>query len=143
MNEKIILDLEGIKRYVKIRTPLLMVDGAEVIPGESAYGYKNFQDSEEFWKGHYPNYPLLPGTYQLEAMSQVFSLAILTNGEYSEIPKLVGYDDVRFYKEVLPNSKLEITADVISYKRGLAKGNVIAKVKGEIVCKALIKSVFS
>lgn len=141
MSEEIILDIEGIKKYIKIRYPVLMIDGAKVIPGVSAYGYKEFNGSEEFWKGHYPDFPLLPGTYQLEAMAQVFSLIILTIKDDNDIPKLVGFDNVRFYKEVRPNSKLEIESKMVSYKRGLAKGDVIARVNDEIVCKAHIKSV--
>ena len=141
MSEEIILDIEGIKKYIKIRYPVLMVDGATVIPGVSAYGYKEFGNSEEFWEGHYPDFPLLPGTYQLEAMAQVFSLIVLTIKGNNDIPKLVGFDNVRFYKEIKPNSKLEIEAKMVSYKRGLAKGDVIAKVDYEIVCKAHIKSI--
>lgn len=143
--EAIQLDVEGIKKYIKIRHPVLMLDGASIIPGVSAEGFKLLDGREEFWKGHYPEYPIMPGTYQLEALAQLFSLTFLVGGDYSGvIPKLVGFDKVRFFKEVKPaegQSCLELSARLDSFRHGLAKGEAKGLVGGEIVCCAEIKTV--
>lgn len=142
MNE-IKLDIEGIKKYIKIRYPVLMLDGATVVPGVSAEGFKILDGKEEFWKGHYPEYPIMPGTYQLEALSQLFSLSFLVQNDYSKIiPKLVGFEKVRFYKEVKLGGvdSLVMTAKLLSFKRGIAKGEAKGMVGGDIVCSAEIKT---
>lgn len=142
--EEIKLDIEGIKKYIKIRYPVLMLDGATVIPGVSAEGFKILDGKEEFWKGHYPEYPIMPGTYQLEALAQLFSLSFLVLNDYSEIvPKLVGFEKVRFYKEVKPGEKnhsLIMSAKLLSFKHNIAKGEAKGMVNGEIVCSAEIKT---
>lgn len=141
--EEIKLDITGIKKYIKIRYPVLMLDGATVIPGVSAEGFKILDGKEEFWKGHYPEYPIMPGTYQLEALSQLFSLSFLVQDDYSKvIPKLVGFEKVRFYKEVKLGGVercLRMSAQLFSFKRGLAKGEAKGIVGEDVVCSAEIK----
>lgn len=142
--ETIQLDMEGIKKYIKIRYPVLMLDGATIIPGVSAEGFKVLDGKEEFWEGHYPGYPIMPGTYQLEALAQLFSLTFLVGGDYSGvIPKLVGFDKVRFFKEVRPvegQSCLELSAQLDSFRHGLAKGEAKGTVGGDLVCCAEVKT---
>ncbi len=135
------LDLEGIQNYIKIRYPVLMLDGATVFPGERAEGYKMLTGNELFWQGHYPEYPIMPGTYQLEALAQLFSLTFLTHRESGALPKLAGFENVRFYKEVKPGCRLDMEAELKSKRHGLAKGEARAFVNNEIVCSAEIKTV--
>lgn len=141
MSKELELDLEGIIKYIKIRYPVLMIDGAKVFPGERATGYKMLTYNELFWQGHYPEYPIMPGTYQLEALAQLFSLTFLTQQESDTVPKLTGFENVRFYKEVKPGCRLDLEAELKSNRRGLVKGEAKAFVDGEIVCSAEIKTV--
>lgn len=141
MSRELELDLEGITKYIKIRYPVLMLDGAKVFPGERATGYKMLTYNELFWQGHYPEYPIMPGTYQLEALAQLFSLTFLTQQESDTVPKLAGFENVRFYKEVKPGCRLDLEVELTSNRRGLAKGETKAFVDGEIVCSAEIKTV--
>ncbi len=137
------LTSEGIEKYIKIRNPMLMLDYAEVIPGLSAKGYLEMKGNEAFWRGHYPDYPMMPGTLQLEAISQLFSLTFLTQENQEMIPRLIGFNNVRFYSEVKPGFKLEMSAELISFRHGIAKGKAEAYVQGKHVCSAEIKSVLN
>lgn len=71
------LDYDGIRQYIKIRYPVLMIDKATVEPGINSVACKYLTGNEAFWQGHYPEHPMMPGTYQLEAMAQTFSLTFL------------------------------------------------------------------
>lgn len=142
--EAVELDIGGIKKYIKIRYPVLMLDSATVIPGVSAEGYKMLSYNELFWQGHYPEYPIMPGTYQLEALSQLFSLTFLLQKDCSDIiPKLVGFDKVRFFKEVTPGNCLEMSAELILFRHGIAKGQAKGVIGQEVVCSAEIKIMVS
>ena len=136
------LNIDGIKKYIKIRYPVLMLDGATVTPGVKAEGYKMLSYNEAFWQGHYPDYPIFPGTYQLEALAQLFSLTFLTqDGNTSVlIPNLVGFDKVRFFKEVHPGVCFKMETELHSLRGNLAKGQAAGFVNGEKVCSAEIKS---
>lgn len=147
--DEVQLNLEGVKQHIKIRYPVLMVDKATVVPGIKSTGYKYLTGNESFWQGHYPEYPMMPGTYQLEAMAQVFSLTFLlirTNGERGGygvpeyIPRLVGFDKVRFFKEVLPGNVLKIHTELESLRHGLASGSGSAFIDDICVCSAKIKT---
>ena len=135
------LDTDGIKRYIAIREPVFLLDSAIVTPGKCAEGEKNLEKKEAFWEGHYPDYPIMPGTYQLEALAQLFSLTFLTMTEEKKmIPKLVGFDHVRFFKEVFPVGILYMQTELVSLKRGLAKGTGKAYVDDSMVCSVEIKT---
>ena len=77
--KKLVLDKNQILDYQQNRDPYLMIDYAsEVIPGESAKGYKNLIKDEWFFKVHWPKDPNMPGMLQIEAMVQLSALSILT-----------------------------------------------------------------
>lgn len=136
------LDVNKIMQYIQIRYPVLMVDYAKVIPGKHATGYKLLTYNERFWQGHYPTYPIFPGSYQLEALSQLFSLTFLTQKDGNAIPKLVGFDAVRFFKEVVPGDRFDMEAELLSHRHGLAKGIAKAYVNDVCVCSAEMKIMF-
>ena len=72
------LNKDKILEYQKNRYPYLMIDYAEkVIPGKSAYGYKNLNEDEWFFKVHWENDPNMPGMLQIEALVQMCALTIL------------------------------------------------------------------
>ena len=115
--------------------PLLMIDYAEaIIPGESARGVKNLSDKEWFFKCH-PSGLAMPGTLQTEAMLQTLVLAVYTmeghKGKYSFITQI----NTKLISTVSINDQFVIHANLLSYRRGLAKGVVEGKVKDKTVCK--------
>ena len=134
----IVLDKKGICEYQKNRDPYLMIDYAtEVVPGVSAKGYKQLKDEEWFFKVHWENDPNMPGMLQIESLVQMSALAILTiKGNKGQVVYLANANDLKFYKKILPGDKLDISTNILSFKRGIAKCYGEGRVNGQIVCKA-------
>ena len=132
------LDKKKILEYQQNRSPYLMIDFVEeVIPGESAKGYKNLNDDEWFFKVHWPNDPNMPGMLQIESLVQMSALSILTlPNNKGKIMYLTGANNLKFIKKIVPNSRLYINTKIISYKRGLAICKGEGVVNDKIVCKA-------
>ena len=135
---KIILDKKKIIEYQQNRDPYLMIDYAsEVIPGQSAKGYKILKPDEWFFKIHWPKDPNMPGMLQLESLVQMCALSILTlPGNKGKVVYLTSVDKAKFIKKILPGDKLEIETKLNQYKRGLANCEGIGRVNSQIVCKA-------
>ena len=115
-----------------------MIDYAtEVIPGKSAKGYKDLKDDEWFFKVHWPNDPNMPGMLQIESLVQMCALGILTlDGNKGKVVYLVGADNLKFYRKILPGERLNISTKILSFKRGIAKCYGEGKVKENLACKA-------
>ena len=131
------LDKKGIHEYQQNREPYLLIDFAtEIIPGKSAKGYKNLTLNEWYFPKHFPGGPNMPGALQLEALAQMLTVALTTlPGNKGKVTHALKHT-VRFRKEVLPGEKFIIETEVISWKRGIAKGKGIAYTNGEIACEA-------
>lgn len=128
------LNAEELKKFQPNRYPFLMIDRVtEVVPGKYAKGYKNLTNNEWYFPVHFPGNPNMPGCLQVEAMSQMLTVAI-TTCEGMEGKVAHGYKvNVTFHEEVRPGDRLDIVAEVFSFKRGLCKGHVAAYVDGKLV----------
>lgn len=128
------LDALELQKFQPNRYPFLMIDRVtEVLPGKYAKGYKNLTNNEWYFPVHFPGNPNMPGCLQVEAMSQMLTVAI-TTCEGMEGKVAHGYKvNVTFHEEVCPGDKLELEAEVFSFKRGLCKGHVSAYVDGKLV----------
>lgn len=125
-------DLVGIKECQQNRYPILFVDKiSEVVPGDYAIGHKNFSYNEWFFPSHYEDDPNVPGFIQVEALVQVFLMTFLTIPEYKGMKtSFVSINNVRFRKRIVPGDRLDIKANLKSFKRGLAMGVVSSTVDG-------------
>ena len=132
------LDLKGIKEYQQNRQPYLMIDFVEeVIPGKSAKGYKDLKDDEWFFKVHWPSDPNMPGMLQMEALVQMSALSILTlPGNKGKVMYLVGANNMKFIKKIIPKNRLHIETQIKSYKRWLAVCEGNGYVQKAMTCKA-------
>ena len=131
------LKVPQIMEYQQNRFPLLFVDViTEAEPGKYAKGYKNFTYDEWFFPAHFVDEPNVPGFVQLEALTQVFLMSFLTLPEYKG--KKTGFVSnlCRYRKKIEPGQRLDILAELKSFRRGLAKGRSIGYVDGEIACEA-------
>lgn len=122
------------------RYPYLYIDYvAEVIPGKSAKGHKNFTNNEWFFPVHFVGAPNVPGAIQMEALAQMLTVAITTlPGNKGKFTRAISYD-VRFKREIVPGEKLDIETKVLSWKRGLCEGIGKGIVSGEVACEAKLK----
>ncbi len=130
------LNAQELQAYQPNRYPFLMIDRVtEVLPGKYAKGYKNLTNNEWYFPVHFSGNPNMPGCLQVEAMSQMLTVAITTcEGMKGKIAH--GYKvNVTFHEEVHPGDRLDIEAEVFSFKRGLCKGHVVASVEGKMVAE--------
>lgn len=141
MTDKLIMDKDEILKYIVMEPPYVFVDYAEVLPGISSNGYRDFPADEWFFKCHFPNDPVVPGVFQLELLMHTAVLALYSLNE-PDIGILYGrkFMNVDCLAYVRPNERLYSETEIKSFKRGcaLASGNAYVMRDGEkvITCKA-------
>lgn len=134
------LDVERIKQMIPHRDPFLLIDQVKDIKhGETAVGVKHVTGEEDFFKGHFPGHPIMPGVLVVEAMAQTAGvLVVATLGEESE-GKLVYFmtvDNARFRKPVLPGDVVELHVELQRSKRNVYKFKGQAIVGDKVVAEA-------
>ncbi|WP_419962591.1 3-hydroxyacyl-ACP dehydratase FabZ [Psychrobacillus sp. BM2] len=138
------LDTQKIKEIIKHRYPFLLVDRIlELEEGKRAVGIKNVSANEDFFNGHFPNYPIMPGVLIVEALAQVSAVVMLTKeGNHGRLGLLVGIDKCRFKQQVKPGDQLRLEIEITRLKGPIGKGKGIATVDGELVCETEITFAF-
>ena len=129
-------NIDQIIEYLGITPPFLMIDYAkEIVPGKSAHGVKKLTQDDWFFKCHLQRELVMPGVLQIEAMLQTLVLTIYTmeghQGKFSYISNI----NTKLISKVSPDSQFDIHADLLSYKRGIAKGVAVGKVNDTKVCQ--------
>ncbi|MED3561200.1 3-hydroxyacyl-[acyl-carrier-protein] dehydratase FabZ [Bacillus sp. MUM 116] len=134
------LDIEQIKEIIPHRYPFLLVDRVlEVEEGKRAIGIKNVSANEEFFNGHFPDYPVMPGVLIVEALAQVGAVAMLKKEENrGRLAFFAGIDGCRFKRQVKPGDQLRLEVEIIRLRGPVGKGKAVATVDGEIACEAEI-----
>ena len=131
------LGIKEIEEIIPHRHPFLLIVYIEDFkPGEFAVGYKCVTFREDFFKGHFPNQPVMPGVLIVEALAQVGAVAILSKKEFKgKTAFFGGINKFRFKKMVKPGDKLRLETKIISSKGPIGIGSAVATVDGEIVAK--------
>lgn len=137
------MDILEIRQFLPHRYPFLLVDRVtDVQPGKSISGFKNVTVNEEFFNGHFPEKPIMPGMLILESMAQLAGiLGFHTTGKRPAdgyIYLFVGADGVRFKRQVVPGDRLDLYAEAGQFKRNIYKFNCRATVNGELAASAEI-----
>ena len=113
------LGTKEIKEILPHRYPFLMIDRVEEVEeGKRAKGFKNISINEEFFNGHFPDYPVMPGVLILEA--------------------LVGADKVRWKQQVMPGDRLDLEIEITKLRGSIGVGTGYASVDGKVVCQGEI-----
>ena len=131
------LDSVQIMQIIPHRYPFLLVDRIdELEAGKRAVGVKNVSMGEQFFQGHFPDYPVMPGVLIVEALAQVGAVAMLVIPEYQgKIAFFAGLDNVRFKRQVKPGDTLRLEVEMGQIRRNIGTGSGIATVNGEIAVK--------
>jgi UDP-N-acetylglucosamine acyltransferase len=120
------------------RYPSLLVDAiTEHEPGKRLVAIKNVTVSEEFFQGHFPGSPLMPGVLMLESLSQSAAILLL---QREEMPAnahvfLRGVNDAKFRKQVVPGDRLQLEIAVGPTRSSLARARATAFVEGQVVAE--------
>ena len=132
------LDVKQIEEIIPHRHPFLLVDYIEdYVPGKYAVGYKCVTFREDFFKGHFPQQPVMPGVLIEEALAQTGAVAILSQEENKgKIAFFGGIDKCRFKRKVVPGDKLRLETKIIKQKGPVGIGEAIATVDGKVAVKA-------
>ena len=133
-----ILKIKDIKAMLPHRYPFLLVDRIKgIVLNESAVGIKNVSANEEFFQGHFPDEPVMPGVLQIEALAQTACVLVLKSlGE--KAPKHPGIlfttiEKVKFRKPVVPGDELELHVRILKNKMSIYVIEGIGYVDGEKV----------
>lgn len=132
------LTIEEIKEIIPHRYPFLLIDRIEEVEeGKRAVGLKNVSANEEFFNGHFPEYPVMPGVLIIEALAQVGAVAILKKEENrGKLAFFAGIDNCRFKKQVKPGDQLRLEVEITRVKGPVGKGHAVATVDGEVAAEA-------
>ena len=132
------LDINQIQEIIPHRHPFLLIDYIEdYAPGEFAVGYKCVTYREDFFKGHFPEEPVMPGVLTIEALAQVGAIAILSKAENKgKIAYFGGIQKCKFKGKIIPGDKVKLETKIIKSKGPIGVGEATASVDGKVVVVA-------
>lgn len=114
---------------------MLLVDRIlEIVPGKTCVGLKNVTANEEFFNGHYPGKPIMPGVLIVEAMAQAGAILILSDPANKGMLPIIGaIENVKLRKPVIPGDQLISNTELIWFRNCVGKMKGYATVDGETV----------
>lgn len=145
-NQKPVFDINGVKNIMTHRYPFLLVDKITYLDESEVVGVKNVTVNEDFFNGHFPGNPVMPGVLQIEALAQVGGILVMNSIDEPEkhIPYLAGIENFRFRKMVSPGDTLVMRLRFIApIKRGIAKMKAEAFVGNNLVSEGNMTATIS
>jgi UDP-N-acetylglucosamine acyltransferase len=133
------LDLPALLDRVYYRYPSFLIDTvAEHEPGNRLVAVKNVTVNEEFFQGHFPGSPLMPGVLMIEALTQVAAVLLLDRADAPRTARvwLRGVDNAKFRRQVVPGDRLRLEVQLGRHRTRLAKARAIAFVDDQPVAEA-------
>lgn len=132
------MEINEIKKLLPHRYPFLLVDRVILCePRKRIIALKNVTNNEEYFCGHFPQSPVMPGVLIIESMAQAAGLALLVEEEHlGKIPFFTGIDKARFRRPVVPGDQMYLEINIIRVKGNFCKARGIAKVDDKIVAEA-------
>lgn len=142
----VIYDSVAIQEILPHRYPFLLVDKiVELEPKVRIVGVKQVTANEQFFQGHFPGAPVMPGVLQIEALAQVGAILALREFENRDekIPFFSGIESARFRRPVVPGDTLELEVIALRIGSKIQKMKGIARVDGQVTAETEIMSVIA
>ncbi len=133
-----VMHINEIKSLLPHRYPFLMVDRVLEIGEKHIVAIKNVSVNEEFFNGHFPSAPVMPGVLQIEALAQAGCLLTLKNKIEKPDEVIIvfsGIKNVRFRRPVVPGDQLLMEVELISSRRNFLTMKGKATVAGDLACE--------
>lgn len=132
------LNIKQIQEILPHRYPMLLVDRVEEIePGKKVVAIKNVTMNEQFFQGHFPTEPVMPGVLMIEALAQTGAVAILSMDEFKgKIAYFAGINKAKFRRKVVPGDTLRMEVEIIKLKGSAGVGKAVAYVEGKKAVEA-------
>lgn len=145
--ENTVLYIDDIKKILPHRYPFLLVDRViDIVPGQSGTGIKNVTANEEFFQGHFPTSPVMPGVLMLEAMAQTAVLVgatAETEELRGQIVFLTGIDEAKFKNQVIPGDQLHIKVEKVAQRGAFEKWKASVYVEDKLCVSAVLSAMKS
>jgi len=136
----IVMDIQAIEAILPHRFPFLLVDRVvSMEPLKKLVAIKSVTVNEPFFAGHFPGHPVMPGVLILEALAQAAALlakASMVDEPGDKVTYLMGIDNARFRRPVIPGDRLELHVEVVKHKGAVWKERGVAMVDGEVAAEA-------
>lgn len=137
---KSILEVDELMQILPHRYPILLVDRlVDIVPGEGAVGIKNVTFNEPIFQGHFPQKPVLPGVFMIEAMAQTAAAYTSYTENLDTEGKVVlfmGVDKARFRRPVVPGDQVRIAVKTVQRRPPVWRFEGVATVDGKKVAEA-------